>query len=97
MTVATGTGSTNPLVLKTEYFDDLSSADFDFEGVLGYLNWNFTLFVNHVTLLHADYVNNGNLLVYLHWDFELPTWNSEHSVEVTDVLMKYWVNYHTLS
>ena len=53
--------------------------------------------MNHVTLCHADYVNNDNLLVYLHWDLELPTWNHEHSVDVTDVLMKYWVNYHILS
>ena len=73
MTVATGTGSTKACVLETEYFDDFSSADFDFEGALGYLNWNFTLFVSHVILLHADSVNTGNLIVYLHWGLEFPT------------------------
>ena len=66
-------------------------------GAFAYLNWKFTLFVNHVTLMHADYVDSDNLFVYLHCDFELPTWNNEHSVDVTDVLMKYWVNYHILS
>ena len=47
-----------------------------------------------VALLHADYANLDSLTVYLHWGFEIPTWDFEHSGHVIGVLEKYWVDYH---
>ena len=96
MTAATGTGYTKLLNVMIEHFDDLSSANFNFQGAFAYLGWSFALSGNHVTLLHADYMNFSNLIVYLHWGFELPTGIHEHSVYVTDVMMKYGVNYHII-
>ena len=46
-----------------------------------------------VALPHADYVNIEDLLVYLHWDVIIPTWNFELSMLVTALLDKGLVNY----
>ena len=94
MTAVTGTGFMRLLVPRTEHFDDLSVADSNFEGVFPYLNWSRALLVNHITLLNADYVNFDNLIVYLHWGFELSAWNYEHSDHIIDVLIKCRANYH---
>ena len=94
MTAATGTGFMRFLVPRTEHFDDLSVADSNFEGAFAYLNWSLALFVNHVTLMNADYVNFDNLIVYVHWDFELSTWSYDRSDHIIVVMTKYCVNYH---
>ena len=85
MTAVTGTGSMKYNASKAERFNDFSIADSNLEGAFAYLDWNFALFVSHVTLLHADYVNTDNSFVYLHWGFELPTWSDAHSAHATDV------------
>ena len=51
-------------------------------------------FQGGVALLHADYVNYDNLLVYWRWDLALPTWIHELSVHVTDELAKYCVDFN---
>ena len=47
----------------------------------------------YVALLHPYYANFEDLLVCLHWDFVIPTWNFELSVLVNDFLDKRLVNY----
>ena len=60
-------------------------------GAFAYLDWSYVFSEIHGTLMHADCVNFGNSIAYLHWDFEIPTWNFELSVDVTDELAKYCV------
>ena len=56
------------------------------------MDCNYVFSEIYVTLMHADYVNFGNSIAFLHWDFEIPTWNFELSVDVTYELAKYCVD-----
>ena len=56
------------------------------------MDWSYVVSETYAALMHADYMNFGNSIAYLHWDFEIPTWNFELSVDVTDELAKYCVD-----
>ena len=85
----TGIGWPRSRGVLTEYFT--GSDDVNFQGAFAYLDWSYVFSEIYVTLTHADYVNFGNSIAYLQWDLEIPTWNFELSVDVTDEMAKYCV------
>ena len=42
--------------------------------IVFYSNRDIVLLELYVTLMHADFVNFEDLLVYVHWDAIIPTW-----------------------
>ena len=69
------------------------ACNFNFQGVLAYLDWSYVFSKIHVTLLHADYVNYDSLLVYWRWDLALPTWSHELSAHAADELAKCCMDF----
>ena len=65
MTAGTGTGWPRSRGVQTEYFRHPDNFNLQ-RGAFAYLDWSYVFSEIRVTLLHADCVNFGNSIAYLH-------------------------------
>ena len=63
-TAGTGTGWPRFRDALAEYFKNSDSVNF--QGAFAYLDWSYVFSGTYVILVHADYVNFGNSIAYLH-------------------------------